>query len=151
MADVAVTTGPSIDVAASISNTTRRPALREANKELGKNEFLKLLTAQMTHQDPLSPMDDKAFIAQMAQFSSLEQLMNMNKTLENQAKGQTQNDLMNYLGRTVKVLNSETKQVVQGRVTEIVMTEKDAKLKVKDGLYSKSDIVSIVADEGKQP
>lgn len=149
MSDVAVTTRPSIDVATSISNTVRRPAVREANKELGKNEFLKLLTAQMTHQDPLNPMDDKAFIAQMAQFSSLEQLMNMNKTLENQAKGQSQNDLMNYLGRTVKVLNSETKQVVQGKVTEIVMTEKDAKLKVKDGLYAKSDIVSIVADEGK--
>jgi flagellar basal-body rod modification protein FlgD len=138
-----------MDVATSISNTMRRPALRAANKELGKDEFLKLLTAQMTHQDPLNPMDDKAFIAQMAQFSSLEQLMNMNKTLENQAKGQSQNDLMNYLGRTVKVLNSETRQVVQGKVTEIVMTDKDAKLKVKDGLYSKSDIVSIVADEGK--
>ncbi|MDQ7031563.1 MAG: flagellar hook assembly protein FlgD [Desulfonauticus sp.] len=46
-------------------------------KQLGKNDFLKLLVTQLEHQDPLNPMDDKDFIAQLAQFSSLEQMSNV--------------------------------------------------------------------------
>jgi flagellar basal-body rod modification protein FlgD len=48
---------------------------------LGKNEFLKLLTAQLQQQDPTQPMDSTAFVAQLAQFSSLEQMNNVNDTL----------------------------------------------------------------------
>ena len=49
--------------------------------DLGKNDFLKLLTAQLAHQDPLNPMDNTAFVAQLAQFSSLEQMQNVNSNL----------------------------------------------------------------------
>ena len=51
------------------------------NKQLGQEQFLKLLITQLTHQDPLSPQEDKAFIAQMAQFSSLEGITNMGSSL----------------------------------------------------------------------
>jgi flagellar basal-body rod modification protein FlgD len=51
------------------------------NKQLGQEQFLKLLITQLTHQDPLSPQEDKAFIAQMAQFSSLEGISNMGNSL----------------------------------------------------------------------
>lgn len=47
--------------------------------DLDKNVFLRLLTTQLSNQDPLNPMEDKEFIAQMAQFSSLEQMQNLNK------------------------------------------------------------------------
>ncbi len=54
-----------------------------AKDELGKEEFLKLFLSQLKAQDPLKPMDSTDFTAQLAQFSSLEQLFNTNETLEN--------------------------------------------------------------------
>ena len=64
-------------VAGTTSATT--PSL---NKSLGKEDFLKLLVAQLAAQDPLEPMDAQDFSAQLAQFSALEQMTNVNKNLE---------------------------------------------------------------------
>jgi flagellar basal-body rod modification protein FlgD len=52
------------------------------NDSLGKEDFLKLLVAQLTHQDPTNPMQDTEFVAQLATYSGLEQQMTMNKNLE---------------------------------------------------------------------
>jgi flagellar basal-body rod modification protein FlgD len=56
---------------------------QSVNKNLGKEDFLKLLVTQLRFQDPLSPDDPKEFVAQLAQFSSLEQQINVNQSLEN--------------------------------------------------------------------
>lgn len=61
---------------------------RVPNNDIGKNEFLQLLVAQMANQDPLSPASDNEFIAQMAQFSTLEQMQNLNQSYDIQ-KAQT--------------------------------------------------------------
>lgn len=49
--------------------------------EIGKDQFLNLLVAQLTHQDPMNPMEGTEFTAQLAQFTSLEQLVNINESL----------------------------------------------------------------------
>lgn len=81
-------------------------ALRETNSELGKDAFLKILIAQLSNQDPLDPLKDKDFIAQMAQFSTLEQMTNMNKSIE-QMNAVTKGSAVNYIGRVVEYLDDE--------------------------------------------
>ncbi|MCF6466310.1 hypothetical protein C3E90_10540 [Clostridium sp. Cult2] len=56
------------------------------NNDLDKNAFLRLLTTQLANQDPLNPIEDREFIAQLAQFTSLEQMQNLNKNLETTGK-----------------------------------------------------------------
>lgn len=63
---------------------------------LGKDDFMKLLIAQLQNQDPTNPMKDNEFIAQMAQFSSLEQTMNLAKSFEKFAEAQTQAQMIQY-------------------------------------------------------
>lgn len=73
---------------------TRTPKTGEGN--LGKDDFLRILIAQLQYQDPLNPMEDREFIAQMAQFSSLEQMMNMSKTLEKFVESQQDGRMVQY-------------------------------------------------------
>lgn len=63
---------------------------------LNKDDFLRLLLAQMRYQDPLNPMEDKDFIVQMAQFSTLEQMFNLNSSLEKLATIENQNLLIAF-------------------------------------------------------
>ena len=65
---------------ATTTNTTK-----PRNDGLGRDAFLQLLVTQMSHQNPLQPQEDGAFIAQLAQFSSLEQLTNIDDTLKGMA------------------------------------------------------------------
>jgi flagellar basal-body rod modification protein FlgD len=68
----------SINSTTAASGSSTSPALEET---LGKDAFLKLLITQIRYQDPLSPLDNSEFIAQLAQFSSLEQMQQMNTGL----------------------------------------------------------------------
>ncbi|WP_113929897.1 flagellar hook assembly protein FlgD [Bacillus sp. P14.5] len=70
---------------------------REGGKDvLGKDDFMKILMTQLQNQDPLNPMQDKDFIAQMATFSTLEQITNLGKTMEKFIEAEGQNNLISY-------------------------------------------------------
>lgn len=82
-------------------NKKNFPEGRVPKQELGKDDFLQLLIAQLTHQDPTSPMEDTQFIGQMAQFSSLEQMTNMNKTFTALSDMLTGSSAVNAVGKKV--------------------------------------------------
>lgn len=93
-----------IDDSLFLSNLPQRTT---GNNSLGKDEFMKILITQLQNQDPLNPMEDREFIAQMASFSSLEQMMNMTKMFEGFIANQTnslivQNSQM--IGKEVKYI-----------------------------------------------
>ena len=85
-----------------------------AGKTMGKDEFLKLFTNQLKNQDPMKPMDSSAFTAQLAQFSSLEQLFNINNGLEQLLSFQSSlNNSMvaGFIGKTVVAQDGVTGKV----------------------------------------
>ena len=69
---------------------------------LGKDDFLRLLTAQLRYQNPLSPLEDADFIAQMAQFSSLEQMTNVAEGMERLGFAAQVGEAVALIGRTVE-------------------------------------------------
>ena len=76
---------------------------RKTSQSLGKDDFLKLLITQLSNQDPTSPMEDTEFIAQMAQFSSLEQMTNMNANFEKMNTMLSSNQAVGTIGKTVEI------------------------------------------------
>lgn len=104
---------------------------------LGKDEFLQLLVTQLQHQDPLNPLDDKEFIAQLAQFSSLEQMNNIAAGIETLNTTLTKQDSLsaaNYIGKDVVAEgNSVTK--IDSSVTPLYFTLEDAASQVKINVY----------------
>lgn len=77
--------------------------------ELGMNQFLTMLVAQLKHQDPLNPMDGTDFTAQLAQFSGLEQQFKMNDHLgdiQAALDAQENGSILDYIGKTVKTRNN---------------------------------------------
>ena len=112
---------------------------RAVGGNLGKDEFLQLLVCQMKNQDPLEPEKDTQFIAQLAQFSALEQMQNLNETATNsQAFG--------LVGKAV-VINAKSTNgnitEVQGVVDYITMKNGSAQLSVNGQLYSIDDLAEV--------
>lgn len=101
----------------TLSSEQLASASRAVSNELDKDAFLKLLIAELSNQDPLNPMDDREFIAQMAQFSTLEQMTNMTKALEGMSSME-QYSAVNYVGKKI-VFNQEDSA---GTVTPVIAT-----------------------------
>lgn len=94
----------------ALDTVVRSPQEVSIQKSLGKDDFLKLFVMQLRFQNPLNPMNNTEFTAQLAQFSALEQLNNMNIKLQNLLffQNSLQNTLANNLiGRMIKIPGNE--------------------------------------------
>lgn len=88
----------------SLTNAGAGGSTEPGKSTMGKNEFLKLLMAQLAHQDPTSPADSQAFVAQLAQFANVEQLQGVNSSLETLLMAQTsgnQTQTVSLIGKDV--------------------------------------------------
>ena len=137
-------TGGVSDLTQSIDDLTYGSTEREikyrGSSELGKEEFLKLLVCQLQNQDPLNPQDDTEFISQLAQFSSLEQMTNMNTTLTN-------NVAYGLVGKEVIVQTiGANGQVIEDRglVDYVEIQNGEAMLSVNGKKYSIDDLVQVL-------
>ena len=125
------------------STITTKPTenLVNGKKVLGQDQFLKLMLSQLENQDPLEPVKDTDFIAQMAQFSSLEQQSQLNKSISEFLSRQESAQLHDYLGKKVNI--NTTAGVVSGVVTEIKNLGEESKVVVNGFEYDPKFIKSV--------
>lgn len=139
------TSGVSNTIEDIIAKTASNSAsTRKTGGDLGKDDFLNLLVTQLRYQDPLEPVDDKEFIAQMAQFSSLEQMQNMNGTLTN---SKAFSMVGKYVTATTTDENTLEVSTVEGQVSTVKMNNGKVTL-VVDNKDVDIDSVTEVADMG---
>jgi flagellar basal-body rod modification protein FlgD len=118
------------------------PTARIPSQSLGQEDFLKLLVTQMTSQDPMNPMSNTDFVAQMAQFTSLQQTKDMSATITQLSQQQQLLQANEFIGREVSLLTDDG-SVVQGVVGGIEMDGSNPLVVVDGEHYSLSSITSV--------
>lgn len=136
---------PEIDTKKSITSIVDSTKLHEGKLEAvtsDKDMFLKLLVTQLQNQDPLNPQDDKEFLSQMATFTSLEQIQNMNQTL-------TQSQGYAMIGKyIIGAYDDGTGKMVttEGRVEGVTMKNGEAYLTVGENMVALSNVYETYED-----
>jgi flagellar basal-body rod modification protein FlgD len=126
----------------SSTSTTSKNSTVGASAGMGKDDFMKLLVAQLQNQDPMKPMDDKEFITQLAQFSSLEAIDKMTTAMEQLSAGQMLSQAATLIGKQVsaKLTDGTT---VTGAVTQVHMVDSKPKV-VVNGQEIDSSLINTV-------
>ena len=130
-------------------NLERLPA-----KTMGQTEFLSLLVTQMRNQDPLKPVSDTEFIAQMAQFTSLEQTKEMGVDLQQLRQSYNLTQGTALMGKPVKVATGEKENQVftNGIVTDLkVNKDGDVSVILNGQTYDLDSVIEVHSETLQQP
>lgn len=128
------------------TGSTNTAEQKKKDNGLGKDDFLRLLVTQMQNQDPLSPMDDKDFIAQTAQFTTLEQMQNLAKISQMQ---QTTSMIGKYVKAEVAQSDGAIPELIYGKVTSVRSNGDEFTLTLNNGItVETTDISAVLGDDG---
>lgn len=135
-----------------------KPRAVSGSQTLGKDDFLKILMVQLQNQDPLKPMEDKEFISQMANFSSLEQMTNMATMMEKFLNNSSYDSLIKYsdlIGKQVEWSevsstsdengNQQLSNVSKGIVKSVSQNGQDFILELEDGKTISTKMITKVS------
>ena len=113
------TTPATTAAAATTQAQTGTQSAMNAKGTLDKDGFLKLFIAQLTHQDPTSPMDTNESVAQMASFTMVEQITSMTSSNAQIAKTLTTSNAVGLIGRTVTYIDADGETLKSGKVERV--------------------------------
>lgn len=135
----------SIDTTTSTTATTGTTSSTPTNPNavLGKNDFLKLLVTQLKYQDPMNPTDDKDFMGNMAQFSSLEQTSNMAQAVEKLGFDSQVSQSISLIGHTITYLGADGQSLVSGVASGVSIAGNAISIKVGDQTIAPSDVQEV--------
>jgi flagellar basal-body rod modification protein FlgD len=131
------------DATGSLFSNSAVSQATNAGSQLNRDAFLNLLITQIQYQDPLKPMEDKEFIAQLAQFSSLEQMQQVNQNLALLAQMDATAQASSLIGKQITAVLSTDGSVVSGRVSAVDFVEGKVLLTVGTTKVSPADVTRI--------
>ncbi|GMX62159.1 flagellar hook assembly protein FlgD [Paenibacillus elgii] len=123
----------------------------EEKGKLGQDEFLKILMTQLSNQDPTQPLQDKEFIAQMAQFTSVEQLTKMSSEMK--MLRQSLGFASSLIGKkvTYTYVDKNNKSIVKTGTVESILMKKDEQYAKINGDEVKMDQISQISNSEVTP
>ncbi len=129
----------------SVTNTSTTSSTLTSSKDssLDKMAFLKLLTTQLQNQDPLSPMENSEFIAQLAQFSSLEQMQSLNTAIESVSNSGQATQAVALIGKTVEYTDPISGESAKGSVDKVTFESSVPKLNIGTTTIDMDDVATV--------
>jgi len=129
----------------TLENNSSASSSLTSSTSLDKDMFFKLLVVELTNQDPVEPMSNRDFITQLAQFSSLEQLNNLNLGLSSIFQAQMLYQGSQLLGYEVEGFDLLTGEQVRGEVKEVCWKEGTCYLKIEEKYIPLSSITKVLS------
>ncbi|HIB86514.1 TPA: hypothetical protein EYO57_04770 [Candidatus Poribacteria bacterium] len=133
------------NIADLVGKTDDPYSVKGTQDSLDKQAFLKLLTTQLQHQNPLEPMDNQQFVSQMAEFSALEQMQNLNKNFAAMALMQASTILGKYV-EAAPLGGGNSGDLIGGIVSSIRMGEDGQMFLLVDGREIDASLVKTISE-----
>lgn len=133
----------STDTDTSLRTIAEAASGSTTTNELGKDEFLKILCAQMANQDPLEPASNTEFISQLAQFSALEQMQNLNASMNLMLAN-------SMIGKDVCVQTESTGDLIYGTVESVVSQSGVNYLLIDGEYYPVDDVIAVMGGQEEE-
>jgi flagellar basal-body rod modification protein FlgD len=130
--------------AVTATNTNSGATSSKSIGDLGKDDFLKLLLAQLQNQDPMKPMDDTQFMAQLVQFSSLESMQHMDDHISMLLSVEQLGQAKSLIGKEVTGITGTPAEVVSGVVDSVKMVDGSSVLMIGEKSLSLGDVTDVI-------
>jgi len=128
----------------STTDTSQSSALTGAMKNLDRDAFLKLLVTELRNQDPMNPMEDRDFIAQLAQFSSLEQMQQLNGGITQMGVSSAATQAFAMIGHDVDFLDSGSDDLTSsGKIESVSFQDGSPILNIGKKSVAISDVIRV--------
>jgi flagellar basal-body rod modification protein FlgD len=124
------------------ANSTTQPASTTATNALDSAQFMQILMAQLTHQDPLEPMSNSDMMSQFSQLNSLQELRGIHTVLENASISNQTTYLASLIGKTVKA-NRTNGDPIEGVVDGVITQNDRPQLLIGSETVDLSDVLEI--------
>ena len=137
-------------VSSSLTNSVLGTTGTSGSQSLGKTDFLKLLATQMRYQNPLDPMKDSEFVAQLAQFSSVEGIQQLNSSFANMLLLQQMTQGANLIGKTIAYQKTDSPLTTRGVVASVRVDGGNLSLMVDGKPVALSQVRGIESTPGQK-